>query len=180
VFGPLTYLALGSNLDRPHLQLKRATRALSALPYCQLVACSSVYRSAPVGPGAQAHYLNAVLAVRTSLPARTLLKRCQTIERQLGRKRRKRWGPRTLDIDIIWHQHKVVRQPGLRIPHPRMTERDFVVFPLLELAPNLVLSGNRTLAEVASSLRKDQSELPANGMNKVPEKITITKLSLRS
>lgn len=170
MFGQLTYLALGSNLNRPHWQLKRAVIALSKLPGCRLHSCSSLYRSAAVGPGAQAHYLNAVIAIRSSLPPLTLLKHCQAIERSQGRRRRKRWGPRTLDIDIACHQKRAVSMPSLHIPHPRLLERDFVLYPLAEIAPEYVLSNGVSAQQAAKAMRQQQAQAPA--------KITITKLTL--
>ncbi len=123
-----------------------------------------------MGPGAQAHYLNAVVAIRSTLPPRMLLKQCQHIERCQGRKRRKRWGPRSLDIDIACHQKRAVRQPDLCIPHPRLLERDFVLYPLAELAPDFILHTGQSVQQVATALRKQQAQQP--------EKITITRLAL--
>jgi 2-amino-4-hydroxy-6-hydroxymethyldihydropteridine diphosphokinase len=128
------FIALGSNLDEPALQLRRGVSALAALPDTRLEQVSSVYRSAAVGPGTQPDYLNAVARLATRLAPEALLDALQRIEQAQGRQRGARWGPRTLDLDILLYGHRQIRSPRLTIPHPRMRERDFVLYPLREIS----------------------------------------------
>jgi 2-amino-4-hydroxy-6-hydroxymethyldihydropteridine diphosphokinase len=130
-------LALGSNLgDRlGHLRM-----AIASLP--DLVACSRVYETDPVGgPEGQGPYLNMVVRLETDMAPRSLLETCLRLEREAGRERRERWGPRTLDVDIIWIDGVTLDEPDLVVPHPRMSERPFVLAPLAEVAPDLVPAG---------------------------------------
>lgn len=128
------YLALGSNLGDPAGQLRAALAELAVLPNCQIDAVSSAYRSAAVGPGDQADYLNAVLKLTTSLDALQLLSTTQAIEIKRGRIRGERWAARTLDIDILLFGDEIINTPALQVPHPRMDERNFVLYPLAEIA----------------------------------------------
>jgi 2-amino-4-hydroxy-6-hydroxymethyldihydropteridine diphosphokinase len=128
------FLGIGSNLgDR----LAHIRRAVSAMP--GLVSVSQVYESVPVGgPPGQGPYLNAVAELRTELSPRGLLELAQWLERDAGRVRAERWGPRTLDVDVLLVGDERVEEPDLVVPHPRMWERAFVLVPLGELAPELV------------------------------------------
>lgn len=128
------YLALGSNLDDPASQLRAALEELAAAPHCRIGAVSSAYHSAAVGPGNQADYLNAVLKLTTSLTALELLSTTQTIETKRGRIRGERWAARTLDIDILLFGDEIIDTTTLQVPHPRMPERNFVLYPLAEIA----------------------------------------------
>lgn len=140
------YIALGSNLAEPLTQLRRAATALTGLPKTQLVAISPAYRSAAVGPGDQPDYLNAAACVETTLAPLALLDALQTIENQQGRERDIRWAARTLDLDILLYGDWDIDEPRLRVPHPRMTERDFVLLPLADVAAaNLMLPDGRDL-----------------------------------
>ncbi|MDZ7679404.1 MAG: 2-amino-4-hydroxy-6-hydroxymethyldihydropteridine diphosphokinase [Acidimicrobiales bacterium] len=126
-------LALGSNLGDRRARLREA---VTAMP--DLVATSSVYETAPVGgPEAQGPYLNMVVELDTALDARELLGLCARLEAAAERVRVERWGPRTLDVDIVWIDGVRIDEPDLEVPHPRMLERRFVQVPLLELAPDL-------------------------------------------
>jgi 2-amino-4-hydroxy-6-hydroxymethyldihydropteridine diphosphokinase len=127
-------LALGSNLgDR----LGYLRTAIASLP--DLVACSHVYETDPVGgPDGQGPYLNMVVRLETDLAPRPLLEKCQRLEREAGRERTVHWGPRTLDVDIIWIDGVTLDEPDLVVPHPRMGERPFVLAPLADVAPDLV------------------------------------------
>lgn len=142
-------LGLGSNLDDPVAQVHRALAALAVLPQSKLIACSSLYRSPPLGPIDQPDYINAVVALATVLSPTMLLAECQRIERQQGRERRERWGPRTLDIDVLLYGSQVLAQDGLCIPHPGLYERNFVLYPLAEIAAvhglPVVIPGARSL-----------------------------------
>ncbi len=141
------YLALGSNLGDRLETLRRAARLLDARPGIDVARSSRVYETEPVGPP-QPAYLNAVLEVRTELEPRALLDACLVVERELGRVRAERWGPRTLDVDVLTYDDLEVDEPDLVVPHPRMHERGFVLVPLRELDPDPRLPGGRTLAEI--------------------------------
>lgn len=139
------YLALGSNLGDRLATLKRAVELLDANPGIEVVRSSRVYETEPVGPP-QPPYLNAVLEVATELEPRPLLEAALAVESELGRERLERWGPRTLDVDVLTYDALEVREPDLEIPHPRMHERGFVLVPLAELTADPMLPGGRTLS----------------------------------
>ena len=138
------YLALGSNLGDRLGTLQRAVDAL-ARRGVDVVRSSRVYETAPVGP-AQPEYLNAVVEVRTDLEPRDLLEAGLAVEAEFGRVRGERWGPRTLDVDVLTYDERTVDEPGLTIPHPRMHERGFVLVPLGELDADPMLPGGRSLS----------------------------------
>jgi 2-amino-4-hydroxy-6-hydroxymethyldihydropteridine diphosphokinase len=138
------YLALGSNLGDRLSTLQRAVDLLDAKPGIAVRRSSRVYETEPVGPP-QPDYLNAVIEVRTDLGPRELLEACLDVEAELGRVRGERWGPRTLDVDLLTYEDRSVDEPGLVVPHPRMHERAFVLVPLLELDPDPVLPDGRSL-----------------------------------
>ena len=140
------FIALGSNLgDREDL-LSRARALLAALPGTTLSAVSGLYETAPVGGPEQEDYLNQVVEIRTTLTPSDLLRATQRIEGELGRERLVRWGPRTVDLDILWYDGVTATGADLQVPHPRIEQRRFVLEPLAELAPELVLSSGRTVA----------------------------------
>ena len=131
------FVGLGANLGDPQATVKHALAALAALPQTELVAQSSLYRTAPIqasGPD----FINAVAELRTALQPQALLHALQAIESAHGRERPYRNAPRTLDLDLLLFGQRVVHEPGLEVPHPRLHERAFVLQPLLELAPTLV------------------------------------------
>lgn len=136
-----TYLGLGSNLGDRLGFLRGAIGDLQRHPYIQLAAIASVYETEPVGYTAQGKFLNTVAAVDTTLAAEALLDVTQAIEKKWQRERTVRWGPRTLDIDILLYGTGTVQTERLTVPHPRMKERGFALLPLAELAPELVLPG---------------------------------------
>ena len=133
------YLGLGSNLAMPMRQLHHAITALRTLPRTIIVAQSSVYLSNPLGVRAQPCYYNMVIAVHTSLSAIQLLHLCHSIENKQKRLRKIRWGARTLDIDLLLYGNESIHTQALTIPHPQMLSRDFVLIPLLEIAPQATL-----------------------------------------
>ena len=144
---PVTaYVALGSNLGDRHAHLAAALLALAALPATRLVASSPVYETAPLGPAGQQDYLNAAARLETGLAPHTLLDALLAIEQTRGRLRRERWGPRTLDLDLLLHGETTLADPRLTLPHPAMLTRAFVLTPLCDLAPELVLAG-RSMAQ---------------------------------
>lgn len=141
------YIGLGSNLAEPREQLKAALLSLARLPHSDLTLVSSFYGSSPVGgPPDQPDYTNACACINTRLSPETLLDQLQAIERQHGRVRTVRWGPRTLDLDILLFGEYELNTERLSIPHPRLTERAFVLVPLLEIAPDLCLPNGTPLA----------------------------------
>jgi len=141
----LVFVGLGSNLAHPRRQLARALAAIARLPRTHIVALSPNYASAPLPKDAtQPDYINAVVALRTELPPRPLLRRLQAIERKQGRHRgagSPRNAPRTLDLDLLLFGRRVVRLPQLTVPHPRMHERAFVLAPLRDIAPAATIPG---------------------------------------
>lgn len=137
-------IGLGSNLGDRARHIADAVGSLSAA--CTLVRVSSLYETAPVGGPKQGPYLNAVAVVETDLPVDELLDMCLEIEREQGRERRERWGPRTLDLDVLLYGDQTVTAENLTVPHPRMIERRFVLEPLLEVWPDAALPDGRALA----------------------------------
>ncbi len=146
------YLGLGSNLATPQQQLEAALAAIAALPGCQLAAVSSFYASDPLGPADQPRYVNAVAALDCALAPLALLDALQAIEQQQGRVRKaERWGPRTLDLDILLFGDLQLDEERLRVPHYHMHARAFVLYPLAEIAPGLQLPDGRPLAELLAA-----------------------------
>lgn len=142
------YVGIGSNLDDPPSQVRRAFQALAVLPASRCVARSPLYRTGPVGgPPGQPDYLNAVAALDTALDPDALLTALQEIESAQGRTRTVRWGPRTLDLDLLLYGTLTRVEPRLTLPHPRLHERAFVLYPLYDIAPTLLLPGRGRLRE---------------------------------
>lgn len=164
--GVLAYVGIGSNLANPEDQVRRALAELAALPQTELQACSRLYRTAPVGPQDQPDYVNAAVCLRTHLTAQRLLAALQGVERVHGRVRDgRRWGPRTLDLDILLYGESCIDQPGLRVPHPELANRAFVLVPLADIAPAaLVIPGRGRLGELlARCPSAGVAPLPAGG-----------------
>lgn len=139
------WIGLGSNLDDPRAQVSTALKELAQLPESSLVTHSSLYRSDPVGPPGQPDYINAVAALDTQLSPETLLDALQAIEQAHQRVRKIHWGPRTLDLDLLLYGNETIATPRLSVPHPFMTQRNFVLWPLAEIAPELILPDGRSL-----------------------------------
>ena len=137
----IAYVALGSNLNDPAAQLRSGARALGKLPGTRLVRGSSLYRSAPVGLADQPDFINAVCEIDTSLIAQDLMQALLKIETANGRVRDVPGGPRTLDLDLLLYGEMVCHEAGLTLPHPRLHERAFVLYPLVEIAPGLSIPG---------------------------------------
>lgn len=157
----LAYIGIGSNLDDPVQQIRSALQALESLPESRLVKVSSCYSSTPMGPQDQPDYANAVAALETRLDCRTLLSKLQQSEQQHGRQRKaERWGPRTLDLDIILYGNDVINEPDLIVPHYGCRQREFVIYPLAEIAPDLVFPDGVAISTV-------KSRLPLNGLQLV-------------
>jgi 2-amino-4-hydroxy-6-hydroxymethyldihydropteridine diphosphokinase len=145
--GTKAYLALGSNLGDRLEHLGEALRLLDGTDGVDVVRSSRIYESDPVGPP-QPAYLNAVIEVETTRSPRELLEACRAVEDALGRVRAERWGPRTIDVDVLTFDERTVDEPDLQIPHPRMHERGFVLVPLRELDDDPMLPGGRTLSNL--------------------------------
>ncbi len=155
------YIGMGSNLADPIGQLKDAIHALTTLHGCELIACSSLYASKPMGPQDQPDYVNAVACLKTELKPLTLLKELQQIEQIQGRQRNgQRWGPRTLDLDILLIDQEQINTPELQVPHYGMQSREFVLYPLQEIAPDLQLPCGKLLSELVANC-------PANGLTAI-------------
>jgi len=146
------YVALGSNLGNPQQQLLDAMDALANLPDTQLLQHSHLYRTPPWGMLEQPPFVNAVVQLDTMLSPHALLDALLAIEQQAGRVRAERNGPRTLDLDLLHVEGVQLDDPQLTLPHPRMTERAFVLLPLHDVAPELRLPGNGTVAERLAQL----------------------------
>jgi 2-amino-4-hydroxy-6-hydroxymethyldihydropteridine diphosphokinase len=144
------YLALGSNLGDRLETLQRAVDLLAQREGIEVVRSSRVYETDPVGPE-QPDYLNAVIEISTTLDPRELLGSALEVEAQLGRVRAERWGPRTLDVDVLTYDEREIDEPDLELPHPRMHERAFVFVPLGELTADPMLPGGRALATLRSA-----------------------------
>ena len=148
----LAWVGLGANLGDPGAQLLRALRWLSAVPGIEVLATSPLRRTAPLGPP-QPAYVNAVARLRTGLPPLALLDALQALERAAGRRRGVRWGPRTLDLDLLLYEDRVIRTSGLVVPHPELSARRFVLEPLADLDPTHTVPGlGRTVAELLASV----------------------------
>jgi 2-amino-4-hydroxy-6-hydroxymethyldihydropteridine diphosphokinase len=135
------FIGLGSNLGDREAMIRQALEALAALPQTELLRASSLYDTEPVGDVEQPNFLNAVAHVDTSLPARQLLWNLLLIEKRLGRERARRWGPRIIDLDLLLYGNEVIEEADLRVPHPELTRRAFVLVPLVELDATLVHPG---------------------------------------
>jgi 2-amino-4-hydroxy-6-hydroxymethyldihydropteridine diphosphokinase len=148
-------IALGSNLGDRAAYLHAGLAGLRGLPHTVLDAASQLIETAPVGGVDQGPYLNAAALLRTSLPPRELLEALHAIERAHGRdrSREQRWGPRTLDLDLLTYGDVIIDEPGLTIPHPRLHEREFVLEPLAAIAPALEVPGRGTVAQLLATLR---------------------------
>lgn len=152
------YIAIGSNLDSPLDQVNRAIAALNDIPQSRLVRHSAFYRTAPMGPAGQPDYLNLAVLLDTTLTPHELLDATQAIELSQGRVRKdERWGPRTLDLDIMLFGDKIIHDERLTVPHYGLKEREFMLYPLAEIAPGLILPDGESLADVIA-------RTPENGL----------------
>lgn len=145
-------IGLGANLGDPERQLRDALAELAATPGIDEVRASGFYRTPPWGPVPQPPFVNAVARVATSLDPRALLDRLLDIERGAGRVRDARWGPRRLDLDLLVYDGLAIDEPGLVVPHPRMHARAFVLVPLAEIAPDLVVPGRGRVADLVAGV----------------------------
>ncbi len=152
--GTTAYIGLGSNLEEPIQQVRTALEELDEIKLTNVVQHSSLYRSDPVGPAGQPDYINAVAEIKTRLEPMPLLRALQSIEQDHDRVRIQRWGPRTLDLDLLIYADQKIDEPDLIVPHIMIAERSFVLFPLAEIAPDIQIPGLASMVD----LLKNSSE----------------------
>ena len=150
----IAFVGLGGNLGDAAATLRAAVQALGELPHIRVMRVSRLFRTPAWGVQDQADFINGVVMLETSLGARGLLEALLGIERQFGRERDPalRWGPRTLDLDLLQHADQVIDEPGLRLPHPHLHERAFALVPLLEIAPDILIPGHGTAQAALEAL----------------------------
>lgn len=154
------YIGIGSNLDTPRNQVKAAVAALKGLPDSIFVSESGLYRSAPLGPVKQPDFVNAVAGLLTRLGARQLLEKLHEIERNQGRNRdSERWGPRTIDLDLLAYSGQVIKEDDLVVPHPGIAERNFVLLPWQEIAPTYRVPGLAEVANLAANISTSEPRI---------------------
>jgi 2-amino-4-hydroxy-6-hydroxymethyldihydropteridine diphosphokinase len=136
------YVAIGSNLNSPRDRILEACERLRELPATRIEVRSHLYLSRPMGPQDQPDFVNAAAGVLTQLGARELLDALLAIERAMGRVRAQRWGPRLIDLDLVWIVGSPIDEPGLTLPHPGVSTRNFVLYPLDDIAPTLDIPGH--------------------------------------
>ena len=151
------YLGIGGNAGERAENLRLARKAITE-KIGAIIKSSSVYKTAPWGNTKQADFYNQVLFVKTNLPVEKVLKESLAIEDELGRKRTKKWGPRTMDIDILFYNNDIIKKKNLNIPHPRLTERNFVLVPMNEIAPHFIHPVCRK--KIFTLLRNSPDKLP--------------------
>ena len=155
------FIAMGSNLDQQLTQVQQATAELAAHTDIELVTVSPWYQSTAIGPGEQDDYINGVAEINTTLAPLTLLAALQTIENLHHRQRLQRWGPRTLDLDLLLYGNQLINHPQLVVPHPYMLERNFVIYPLFDIAADLTLPDGSTLLKQQQRCASDGLHLVA-------------------
>lgn len=151
------YLSLGSNIENREAHLKDAVALLESYKDIHILAISSIYETDPVGYIEQGNFLNIVIKIETSFSAEKLLQKCLYTEERLGRIREFKWGPRTIDLDILLYNNENIESENLIIPHPRMHERAFVLIPLIEIEPNI------KIPTVTTPLTQILDEIPDKG-----------------
>lgn len=154
------FVGVGSNLDLPEKQVMQACRHLAQIEHAALLRQSSLYRSQPLGPQDQPDFVNAVVLLETTLPPYDLLDALQAIENQQGRVRGLRWGPRVIDLDLLLYGEDELETERLRVPHPGLTLREFVVYPLAEIAPDLILPSGESILSL-------QAACPMRGLQRL-------------
>ncbi len=162
--GPIfqVFIALGSNLEDPVFQVRKALDEIAILPESNLLACSSLYRSAPIRKCDQPDFINAVVQIETTLSPHNLLKALLQIEQNHGRVRRLPNDPRTLDLDILMYDKLECNMHNLILPHPRMHQRAFVLMPLMEISKDCFIPGRGTVAELLSACAEQRLEREQN------------------
>jgi 2-amino-4-hydroxy-6-hydroxymethyldihydropteridine diphosphokinase len=155
------WVGMGSNLGQPVQHLLSAQQQLTHAEYVKHFRISSFYQSKPVGPQDQPDFVNAVCSFNTHLPPEQLFVELQSIELAHGRIKKRHWGERTLDLDILLYADKIINQPNLTIPHPEMLNRSFVIYPALEINPALTMPNRQRIAEM-SLPQNDLTRLKTN------------------
>jgi 2-amino-4-hydroxy-6-hydroxymethyldihydropteridine diphosphokinase len=155
----MAYVGLGANLGDPRRQLQKALARLSATEEIELIKVSSFYLNPPMGPPDQPWYINAVAQIRTRLTPEELLRVLHRVEQEMGRFRQERWGPRLIDLDLLLYDGEILSGPDLRLPHPEMQHRSFVMVPLVEIAPQAWHPAlKKTAAELLAELDMQDRE----------------------
>ena len=149
------YVAIGSNLKNPHDRVLEALERMGALPATRLVLRSRLYLTRPMGPQDQPQYVNAAAGLLTQLSARDLLSALLGIEQSMGRIRRERWGPRVIDLDLVWMVDSAAQEPGLCVPHPEVSRRNFVLYPLADIAPTMNIPGHGVVLDLKGAVGGD-------------------------
>ncbi len=149
------YVAIGSNLNHPDARVLEAFERLAALPATRSVLRSRLYKTRPLGPQDQPDFVNAAAGLLTQLTARELLEAMLGIEQAMGRNRQERWGPRVIDLDLIWMLGAPIDEPGLTLPHPGVSTRNFVLYPLADIAPSLAIPGHGNVLELSRRANND-------------------------
>ncbi|MCY6380330.1 2-amino-4-hydroxy-6-hydroxymethyldihydropteridine diphosphokinase [Hoeflea prorocentri] len=144
-------LGLGGNIGEPKRSMAQALRSLDQMDLIHVRDVSRLYRTPPWGKTDQAWFFNSCALIETYMQPHALLDACLSVERELKRERRERWGPRIIDIDVLTYSNRSVHEEGLTIPHPHMHERAFVLLPLLDIAPDLAVAGKRIAEWVAEA-----------------------------
>ena len=152
------YLGLGSNIEDPALQIQNAITALNETSGIKVLMDSGYFKSKPMGPKDQPDYLNAVVEIETDLDAEALLESCQKIEELQGRVKKRHWGERTIDLDILLYADQIITRKDLTIPHPGICSRDFVYMPLLKINPELQVPGKGMLKNIVESANEIESD----------------------
>ena len=153
----IAYIGLGSNMESPKQQIKSAIKSIAEIPEIQVLKASSLYKSKPVGPRGQNDYINAVIKIETEFMPLELLDYMQDIENQHGRIRKERWGPRTLDLDILIFGKEIIQDKNLTIPHSEIEKRPFVLVPLAEIDSNCLIPGVGVISDLLAV--NDQKDL---------------------
>ncbi|HEY2675358.1 MAG TPA: 2-amino-4-hydroxy-6-hydroxymethyldihydropteridine diphosphokinase [Steroidobacteraceae bacterium] len=146
------YVAIGSNLNHPRERVFEAFDRMRELSATLLLLRSRLYLTHPLGPQDQPHFVNAAAGLLTRLTARDLLTGLLGIERSMGRNRGERWGPRVIDLDLLWMLDSAVDEPGLMVPHPAVSTRNFVLYPLADIAPTINIPGMGNVLELKSAV----------------------------
>jgi 2-amino-4-hydroxy-6-hydroxymethyldihydropteridine diphosphokinase len=149
------YVAIGSNLNHPQARVLEAFERLAALGAVRSVLRSRLYHTRPMGPQDQPDFVNAAAGLLTQVGARGLLEDLLGIEQAMGRNRQERWGPRVIDLDLVWMLGETIDEPGLTVPHPGVSMRNFVLYPLADIAPTLVIPGHGKVSELLRSVGGD-------------------------
>ena len=158
------YIGIGSNLESPEAQVRQAIASLGNLPQSILVSASGLYRSAPMGPSGQPDFINAVAALLTQTKAHDLLQQLQNLELKQGRTHDiERWGPRTLDLDLLAYASEIINEDDLIVPHPGIADRNFVLLPWQEIAPYYCVPGCAEIAAMAASISTTEPRIERIG-----------------